>query len=136
MALIHDIGEGRVSDLNYVHQKYGRLAEANAVADIARSVPFGKDIEESYIEEQERKTVEAKLVKDADSLEWIATLRAEEEKGNVKAKKWITSAVKRLKTPAGKTLGKMLVSTHPDKWWFDESDKWFVDRKPSSKKWK
>jgi putative hydrolases of HD superfamily len=136
MALVHDIGEGRVSDLNYVHQKYGRLAEANAVADIARSVPFGKEIESAFLEEQARETVEAKLVKDADQLEWIATLRAEEEKGNTKAKKWGEIGVKRLKTSAGKTLGKMLMETHPDKWWFDESDKWFVDREVVDKKWR
>jgi putative hydrolases of HD superfamily len=136
MALVHDIGEGRVSDLNYVHQKYGRLAEANAVSDIARSVPFGKDIEEAYLEEQAKLTIEAKLVKDADQLEWIATLRTEEEKGNMKAKKWAEIGVRRLKTTAGKRLGKLLMKTHPDKWWFDETDNWFVDRPESSKKWK
>jgi putative hydrolases of HD superfamily len=136
MALTHDIGEGRVSDLNYVHQRYGRLAEANAVADIAKSVPFGKDIEDAYLEEQARKTVEAKLVKDADQLEWIATLRAEEVKGNVKARKWADMAVKRLKTEAGKVIGKKLMTTHPDSWWFDEDDAWFVDRETKDKGWK
>ncbi len=69
MALVHDIGEGRVSDLNYVHQRYGRLIEKQAVQDIAMSVPFGKEIESLYLEEQERVTLEAKLVKDADQLE-------------------------------------------------------------------
>jgi len=136
MALVHDIGEGRVSDLNYVHQRYGRLAEANAVADIARSVPFGRDIEKAFKEEKEKQTVEAKLVKDADQLEWVATLRTEEEKGNAKAKKWAIIGIKRLKTPAGKAIGKMLMKTHPDSWWFDEKDQWFVDRSPSKKKWK
>src|SRR4029078_4557391 len=52
MALLHDIGEGRVSDHNYVHQRYGRLAEANAVADMARSIPFGGEILELFKEEQ------------------------------------------------------------------------------------
>ncbi|MDP2641839.1 MAG: HD domain-containing protein [bacterium] len=136
MALVHDIGEGRVSDLNYVHQKYGRLAEQQAVEDIARGVPFGKEIEESYKEEQAKKTVEAKLVKDADKLEWIATLRAEEEKGNAKAKKWAASAFKALMTPAGKAIGEKLLKTHPDNWWFDENDKWFIHRDPSDRKWK
>ncbi len=136
MALVHDIGEGRVSDLNYVHQKYGRLAEQNAVEDIAKSIPFGNEIELSYKEEQARKTIEAKLVKDADKLEWIATLRAEEEKGNAKAKKWISRSVKSLATPAGKELAKFLVKTHPDNWWFSENDEWFVDRKPEDRKWK
>ncbi|MDP3795033.1 MAG: HD domain-containing protein, partial [bacterium] len=35
LCLFHDLGEGRTSDLNYVHQRYGRLAEANAIRDIA-----------------------------------------------------------------------------------------------------
>src|SRR3989344_2697576 len=48
MALFHDIGEGRTSDQNYVHQRYGRLAEAEAVADIAKSVPFGVEILSLY----------------------------------------------------------------------------------------
>ncbi|MDO8565487.1 MAG: HD domain-containing protein, partial [bacterium] len=60
MALVHDIGEGRVSDLNYVHQKYGRLAEQKAVEDIARSVPFGKEIEVAYKEEQAKETIESR----------------------------------------------------------------------------
>lgn len=136
MALVHDIGEGRVSDLNYVHQKYGRLAEQKAVEDIARSVPFGKEIEVAYKEEQAKETIESKLVKDADKLEWIATLRAEEEKGNAKAKKWAARSFKALVTPAGIAIGEMLLKTHPDNWWFDENDEWFVNRNPDKKKWK
>ena len=135
MSLFHDIGEGRTSDHNYVHQRYGRLAEAEAVADIAKSVPFGREIIELFKEEQAKKTLEARLVKDADQLEWIATLRGEEEKGNSKAKKWIIIAMKRLKTKAAKKLGKVLITTHPDSWWFDAHDAWFVDRKEKNKKW-
>src|SRR3989344_9278612 len=119
MALFHDIGEGRVSDQNYIHQRYGRLAETEAVEDISKSVPFGKEILDLYKEEQKRKTLEARLVKDADNLEWISTLRVEEVKGNKKAEKWIVSEVKRLKTPAGKKLGKTLLKTDPDAWWFN-----------------
>src|SRR3989338_3885968 len=65
MALFHDIGEGRVSDHNYVHQRYGRLSEKSAVDDIADSVPFGKEIKELFAEEQTRTTLEARLFKDA-----------------------------------------------------------------------
>ncbi|MFA5841087.1 MAG: HD domain-containing protein [Candidatus Paceibacterota bacterium] len=135
MALFHDIGEGRTSDHNYVHQRYGRLAEAEAVKDISRSIPFGKEILNLFQEEQERKTLEARLVKDADSLEWIATLRGEEIKGNTKTKKWIDIAIKRLKTDNAKKLGKFLMKTNPDSWWFDSKDAWFVDRKEVDKKW-
>ncbi len=128
MALTHDLGEGRTSDHNYVHQKYGRLAESEAIADLAKTVPFGPDLLSWYTEEQAKATIESKLVKDADVLEWIATLRSEEVKGNKKAHAWITIAYKRLKTPAGKKLGKSLLQTSPDSWWFDASDSWWVDR--------
>lgn len=135
MALVHDIGEGRTSDHNYVHQRYGRLSEMNAVDDIAKSVPFGPEIASLFKEEQARKTLEAKLVKDADQLEWIATLRNEEVKGNLKARAWIKIAVRRLKTKAGQNLGRTLLKIHPDDWWFDIKDSWFVDRQPADQKW-
>lgn len=135
MALFHDIGEGRTSDHNYVHQRYGRLSEVSAVDDISKSIPFGKEIKELFTEEQERVTIEAKIVKDADTLEWMSTLRTEEAKGNIKAKEWIQIAQKRLKTSSGKNLGKVLRQTHPDSWWFNVEDKWFVGRKESDKKW-
>lgn len=135
MALFHDIGEGRISDHNYVHQRYGRLAEKEAVKDIASSVPFGEEIASLFEEEEAKVTLEARLVKDADQLEWIATLRAEEVKGNQKARTWIPLAFKRLKTDSGKKLGTMLMNTHPDAWWFDVGDTWFIDRKKKDQPW-
>lgn len=136
MCLLHDLGEGRTSDLNYVHQKYGRLAETKAIDDIARSVPFGKSIKRLYEEVEGHTTREAKLAKDADQLEWLATLREEEVKGNTKARGWAVIAGKRLKTPIARKVGRELLRTHPDHWWFDRKDRWFVDRKPKDRRWK
>ena len=130
MSIFHDFAEGRTSDLNYVHQRYGRLAETEAFKDIASTIPFGEEMGAFYAEEQAKKTLESKLVKDADQLEWLATLREEELKGNVKAKAWQKSAYKRLKTQQGKAVGKYLLATHSDAWWFDSADKWFVSRDP------
>jgi len=130
MAIFHDFGEGRTSDLNYVHQRYGRLAESAAFADIAREVPFGKEMAALYAEEHARETLEAKLVKDADQLEWLATMREEELRGNTKAASWAKIAYQRLKTKQGKAVGKHLMTTHSDAWWFDAKDKWFVSRDP------
>mgnify|MGYP001561116310 CR=1 FL=1 len=133
MSLVHDFGEGRTSDLNYVHQKYGRLAEDHAFRDIAAAVPFGAEMHALYLEEQKRESLEAQIVKDADQLEWIASLREEEEKGNAKARVWAQIALKRLHTKAGIRLGRELMKMHPDVWWFDAKDRWFVDRKPKKK---
>jgi len=130
MSIFHDFAEGRTSDLNYVHQRYGRLAESQAFKDIAMEVPFGNEMAGFYAEEQAKQTLESKLVKDADQLEWLATLREEELKGNAKAKAWQKSAYERLKTPQGKAVGKYLLSTHSDAWWFDSNDQWFVSRDP------
>lgn len=136
LSLFHDIGEGRTSDLNYVHQRYGRLSELHAIRDLAAAVPFGKEISAAYRETSAKKTLEAKLTKDADNLEWLATMREEEMKGNTKARSWAIIAYKRLKTPAGKAVGKVLLRVHPDHWWFDENDEWFVSRGKAQKKWK
>ena len=136
LCLVHDLGEGRTSDLNYVHQKYGRLAESQAVADIAKALPFGKEIEAAYKEEQARKTLEAKLAKDADNLEWLTTMCEEAVKGNSKANTWAEHAYQRLKTKEAKMLGKMILKTHPDDWWFDVSDTWYINRTQSAKRWK
>lgn len=129
MSLVHDYAEGRTSDLNYVHQRYGRLAENAAFDDIAASVPFGGEMHALYLEEQKRETLEAQIVKDADILEWLASMCEESAKGNTKAREWAQIALKRLKTPAGKRLGRELMKTPPDSWWFDKDDSWFVDRK-------
>lgn len=136
MALFHDIGEGRTADHNYVHQRYGRLAEAEAVKDISKSLPFGDEIFDLFDEMENGDSLEAKLVRDADQLEWMTTLRAEEVKGNDKAKDWNVISLERLKTSAGKKLGQLILTTHPDAWWFDAADGWFVDRKEEDMKWK
>lgn len=136
LCLIHDLGEGRTSDLNYVHQKYGRLSESKAVYDIASALPFGSEISEIYGEAKSRKSLEAQLAKDADTLEWLTTMREESSRGNAKAEKWAKIAFKRLKTPIAKKIGQLLLATHPDDWWFNPKDKWYVTRSPKLRKWK
>lgn len=134
LALVHDLGEGRTGDPNYVHQRYGRLAEREAVHDMVEGLPFAAEVIGLFDEQEEKATVEAKLVKDADQLEWIATLKEEEARGNPKAGSWIRHAILRLKTPEAKKIAKELLATHPDAWWFDKDDDWFIDRKEQLRK--
>jgi len=135
MCLFHDLGEARTSDLNYLHQKYGRLAESRAINDLSRELPFGREIKKFYdeVESKSKRSLEAILAKDADNLEWLATMREEAAKGNIKANEWAKIAGKRLKTPAGKAVGEVMMSTHPDAWWFNAKDAWWVDRKAPSR---
>jgi putative hydrolase of HD superfamily len=130
MAVFHDISEARISDLNYVHQKYNTRLEEKAHKDIVESVPFGNDLKSLIDEYEERQTLESKLVKDADNLEWILSLKEQFDIGNMRAKEWLPSAVARLKTEEGKKLAEVILKTRSDRWWFgDPNDGWWVYRK-------
>lgn len=130
MCLFHDVSESRISDLNYVHQKYTERFEEKAHQDLADSLPFGQEVKALLDEYEARESLESKLVKDADNLEWILALKEQFDIGNERAKHWIDLAFKRLKTEEGKMLGAVIMSTDSDTWWFGEKDgEWWVDRK-------
>ena len=134
MCLFHDLAEARTSDLNYVHQKYAESDEVSAIKDLTDTLSFGGDVLEILNEFKERKSPESILAKDADNIEWILSLREEEDTGNKRAATWIPSAVKRLKTPEAKSLVKSILATKSDEWWFsNKDDDWWVNRTAKKK---
>nr|MBI5455502.1 HD domain-containing protein [Candidatus Levybacteria bacterium] len=120
MCLFHDLAEARTSDLNYVHQKYTISDEHKAIDDLIKTLPFGDEMHKILKEYKERKSKEAILAKDADNLEWILTLKEQVDIGNKRAVTWLPSAVKRLKTDVAKDLGKVILKTKSDDWWFSQ----------------
>lgn len=129
MCLFHDLAEARTSDLNYVHQKYAIANEQKAIKDLAKTLDFGKVILNALQEMKEKKTLEAILAKDADVIEWILSLKEEADTGNTRAKTWIPSAIKRLKTDVAKQLAQAILKTASDEWWFsDKQDQWWISR--------
>lgn len=131
MALFHDISESRISDLNYVHQKYTTRLEEKAHQDVVESLPknIGQEVWSLIDEYEKRESLESKIVKDADNLEWILSLKEQVDIGNERAREWLPSAVARLKTENGKSLAEVILNTRSDKWWFgDPTDGWWVYR--------
>ena len=129
MCLFHDVAESRVSDLNYVHQKYTKRDEEKAQKDLCDSLPFGEKINKLLHEYEERITPEALIAKDADNIEWIMSLKEQYDTGNSRAKEWIPSAIKRLKTKPAQELASVIMDTKSDEWWFgDKEDSWWVNR--------
>lgn len=116
-ALFHDLGEARVSDLNHVHQKYTDRRQAEAVNDVAATLPFGAEIAELYEQHEARSTPESVLVKDADTLEWIISLKEQVDIGNDRANQWIDFATQRLLTDTAKELAKEIMNTDSNEWW-------------------
>jgi len=129
MALFHDISESRISDLNYVHQKYTERLEDKAHQNLADSLPFGEAVKELIDEYEERESLESKIVKDADNLEFVISLKEQQDIGNARAEAWLPSALQRLKTEEGKQLGAVIMEIDSDRWWFGKKDdSWWVNR--------
>jgi putative hydrolases of HD superfamily len=137
MAMFHDVSESRISDLNYVNQKYTTRLEDKAHGDQVASLPevIGLEIKSLIDEYEVRETLESKLVKDADNLEFILSLKEQVDVGNNRANEWLPSATARLKTEEGKMLAKVILETKSDRWWFgDPTDSWWVNRNQDIKK--
>ena len=129
MCLFHDFAEARVSDLNYVHQKYVQSDESGAIADATMKLPFGDDIAAVMEEYEARVTPESLIAKDSDTLEWILSLKEQADTGNSRAETWLPSATARLHTPAAQALAVRILGTDSDHWWFsNKDDEWWVTR--------
>lgn len=81
MALIHDMGESRSGDVHYVSRQYTQRDEGKALEDVLRGTSLEGEMLELWKKYEERKTIEAQIVKDADSLDVDFELREQEVKG-------------------------------------------------------
>jgi putative hydrolase of HD superfamily len=131
MSLLHDISETRISDLNYVHQKYVERKEEQAHRDISNSTPFAETMYATIEEYERRQSKESLIVKDADNLEWIIALKEQVDIGNTRILDQIKNAEKRLKTDNAKLIAKQIMKTDSTDWFFSEAsknDSWWVNR--------
>lgn len=129
MCMFHDFAESRVSDLNYVHQKYTERHEEKAVEDLTKSMPFGDEIATIIHEYEERESIESKLTKDADNLELLLALKEQADIGNERANSWIVPLMKRIQTKEARILAQVILETDSDEWWYgNKEDEWWVSR--------
>jgi putative hydrolase of HD superfamily len=118
MCLFHDLPESRTGDLNYVNKHYVQVREEQAVRDLAKSLPFGREIEELL----------ADFRHDADQLDLILELKEHLDLGNRYATQWIRFARQRLKTDLGRQLGSEITETDSTAWWFEGRDHWWTNK--------
>lgn len=129
MCMFHDLVESRISDLNYVHQKYTEKYEHKALQDLVATLPFGLDIKAVIDEYEKRESLESKIAKDADNLEFLISLKEQLDIGNKRAETWLPSIIKRLYTRQAKDLAQAIIANESDHWWFgDKEDDWWVNR--------
>lgn len=125
MSLLHDVSETRSNDHNWIHKRYVKIYEEEIEKEQLGSLPFPelKDLIDEY---EERKTKEAILAKEADSLDQILLLREYDWAGNKEAAIWLYGGLGqmkkkvqlyRFKTETGRKLGAALYEVDPSDWW-------------------
>ncbi|OGK26929.1 hypothetical protein A3C28_06265 [Candidatus Roizmanbacteria bacterium RIFCSPHIGHO2_02_FULL_39_9] len=121
MALVHDVGESRSGDVHYISRLYTSRDEEMAVKDVFDGTVMEKEMIELWKEYEERKTIEEKIVKDADNLDVEFELKEQEVKGETLRKYWLDTrkrVYKKLYTASAKKMWKDVQDSNPHDWHF------------------
>jgi putative hydrolase of HD superfamily len=116
MALIHDIPEIRTGDLNPINKLYCKVNEENAFKHQISKLPIKDICYEHYIEYVERKSLESKIVKDADVLDQLALQIEYSERGVTKLDSWNKYQLDLLVLEVSKNIAKELLTTSSFDW--------------------
>ncbi len=125
MCLFHDVSESRSGDQNWIHKRYVKVFEDEIGQDQFGSLPFGQEILGLAKEYQERKSLEAKLAKDADLIDQILLLKEYAWSGNQEAASWLSKRIgqnaqyKALVTSSSKSIARKIFNSRPSDWWKD-----------------
>lgn len=127
MALVHDIGETRTSDLSYIQKVYVTADEERAVHDLFDGTIVA-NYEEVSKEYELRLSLEAKIVKDADNLDLDLEMRELQERGHQLPQKWFdnhrrTMRDNKLYTESAKQMWDEIWESDPADWHM-QSNKW------------
>jgi putative hydrolase of HD superfamily len=130
MALVHDIAETRTSDHSYVQKVYVTADEERAADDMFQDTIFS-DMRKILKQYDERDSVEAKIVKDADNLDIDLELKEIEELGSKLPAKWTENnrrfvRDKKLYTQSAKKLWDEIQNSDPSNW-HRKMNKWLTD---------
>lgn len=69
MVLVHDIGESRTGDVDYLSRQYVKRDEELGIKDMLKGTALEKEFLDLWQEYEGRQSLEAKIVKDADTLD-------------------------------------------------------------------
>ena len=130
MALVHDIPETRVSDHSYVQKAYvTNIDEEKAAKDMFDRTSL-EDFYETFVSFEDRGSLEAKIVKDADNLDIDIELKELEEQGSQVPRKWAKNRRmvrdEKLYTESAKKVWDAIEASDPSSWHL-AMNKWKTD---------
>lgn len=120
IALVHDIGESRTGDTDYLSRQYVEQKEDLAIKDMLTETHFEKDFIKFWKELEKRSSIESKIVKDADNLdidfELVEQRECNEELVEYKTKKREELLYNHLFTESAKKLWTKIHKSKPHNW--------------------
>jgi putative hydrolase of HD superfamily len=136
MCLLHDIPEARSNDQNWVHKKYVKVFDKEIIQEQLMGLPGKGKLKKFFNEYEKRKSLEAKLAKDADLIDQILLLKEYTHIGNKEAESWLhyedfensCQQYLGLHSKSAKELAKQIALSNVSDWW-KEKKKWTKDRR-------
>jgi putative hydrolase of HD superfamily len=124
MCLLHDAGEIRTNDHNWVHKRYSKTYDDEVLKDQLGSLPF-QELFDLGAEYEARESREAVIAKDADMIDQILLLREYEWQGNKEAAIWLRGKsgsdpsrhLTACNTASGRELATAILERDPSDWW-------------------
>jgi putative hydrolase of HD superfamily len=117
MSIFHDFHEGRTGEMDKVARLYMIRNEEKANRDIFEGIDDAllKTLEEY----EEKESLEAKIVYEANVIAFGVECKLLIEKGNTNAAEWLDSNTERLRLPESVQLMKTLRNMKSHDWWKD-----------------
>jgi putative hydrolase of HD superfamily len=120
MALVHDIGESRSVDVNYVSREYADRHEDKAIADTLENTAVRDEFLPIWEEYEKRECIESKIVKDADHIDVDLELKELEAMGNQLGKALYPTREAELEdrfyTNTAKAMWRAIQTSNPHAW--------------------
>ena len=120
MAIAHDISESRTGDVHYISRQYTKRNEELATRDIFEGTAHEDEMIDLIHEYEERESIEAKIVKDADNIDVELELRELRSRGHSMGTVWINSRIKnvypKLFTKTARQFWKIIAKVEPHNW--------------------
>lgn len=120
LALVHDIAESRTGDVNYLQRQYVERLEQKGLTDMLASTSLTAEFTALWREYEQRQSIEAKIVKDADNLDVDFELMEQRSRGHDFGDQWAIMrrrvAETKLYTKSAKAMWDALMNSHPHAW--------------------
>ncbi len=117
MCVFHDIGETRSGDQNWINKGYVKVFEDEILNDQLKDLTQDNELLDLMKEYQKRESLEAKITKDADTLDQLLLELEYAQRGNKLAQEWADDTLNRnLFTESAKKFREEILKTKPSDW--------------------